>query len=54
MRLGLLFKAQKDGVMPSPSRNAENRFAPDDSDVSCLQRGDISHTVLDYRKLQRA
>ena len=55
MRLGPLFKAQKDGryAFAFPERR-ESVFAPDDSDVSCLQRGDISHTVLDYRKLGRA
>jgi 5'-nucleotidase len=53
VKLGGLFAPDGDGYEFAFPTEQTNVFCPDDSDVQCLGRGHVSHTVLDYRSLGR-
>ncbi len=55
VRLGALFENESgDTYQFAFPRTRQVVFEPEDSDVSCLQRGQISHTVLDYTVFGRS
>ena len=54
IRLGGLFAPREDGSFSfSLPRSRDLMFHPDDADVACLKRGEISHTVINFAQLGR-
>ena len=54
IRLGSLFAQRQDGQYTfSLPRSRDLMYHPEDADVACLQRGEISHTVINFALLGR-